>query len=612
MDNICTVILLTYNHAKYIRQALDSILGQKTKYGFVIHVFDDASMDGTSDIVREYAQKYPDKVIAFIAEKNQGAQTNVWNAYKSVKTKYAAYLDGDDYWCDKDKLEVQINALEDNPDCSICVGNTKVVCIDEKIFKEEHGRLWVSNPDLVKLKEKKLTLKDIYAYKTGFIPHINARLFRMSVIDYNEIKHRETLCYDVSNFLYFITKGNVYFINKVMAIYNRTGQGIATGLSMHERQQHIIERLGEFNLDTNFVIWPKVAQQISFILGVFIHKYNMQFPENKVVENNNTVIKYITDGNKKISLKHYLFPPVLHDIFNLPRNIGRFFKNRHKKVNIANLQGGGVEIEIFSYCNRQCWFCPNSYIDRHSKNIYMKENLYLSILKSLKSINFTGEIYYSRYNEPFSDKIILKRIRQAREYLPAVKLHSNTNGDFLDAEYLREIRDAGLNSLAVQCYLGENEVFDIDKIKERIRKIAERLDIQVKETKVKDDWYEVESQLDTLKIRIYSRDFHKNGTNRAGAINTVSAVARKTPCYIPFKFLYVDYNGKVMPCCNFRSDIKAHKRFILGDLNKKDLIKIYQGRKADSIRKELQKSPVEIYPCNGCNFMTAYRPKIVE
>ena len=78
-----------------------------------------------------------------------------------------------------------------------------------------------------------------------------------------------------------------------------------------------------------------------------------------------------------------------------------------------------VEIEIFSYCNRKCWFCPNSFIDRNSTNILMLEELYLKILNQLKSINYNSMISYSRYNEPTSNReIFIKRLKQAKAIIP--------------------------------------------------------------------------------------------------------------------------------------------------------------------------------------------------
>jgi MoaA/NifB/PqqE/SkfB family radical SAM enzyme len=105
-----------------------------------------------------------------------------------------------------------------------------------------------------------------------------------------------------------------------------------------------------------------------------------------------------------------------------------------------------IEIEVYSYCNRKCWFCPNSFIDRHSDNNLMPEEMYLSILNQLAEINYDKEITYSRYNEPLAYReIILKRISQAREIVPKAKLRTNTNGDYVTLDYIHALRDAGLN-----------------------------------------------------------------------------------------------------------------------------------------------------------------------
>ncbi|MGH8556777.1 MAG: radical SAM protein, partial [Methylococcales bacterium] len=133
-----------------------------------------------------------------------------------------------------------------------------------------------------------------------------------------------------------------------------------------------------------------------------------------------------------------------------------------------------VEIEVFTYCNRACWFCPNSHIDRRSTNRYMDEGLYLRILRELAEIEYAQTITYSRYNEPLSDRIILKRLRQARAELPNVYLSTYTNGDYLTREYLDELRDAGLNNIYIMTYLGDKQRFsDIKILTRMMRKIAQ-------------------------------------------------------------------------------------------------------------------------------------------
>lgn len=71
-NKICTVLLISYNHEKYITRALDSILSQKTKYNYIIKIFDDASKDNTKDIIRAYKEKYPDKIEGIYCREESG------------------------------------------------------------------------------------------------------------------------------------------------------------------------------------------------------------------------------------------------------------------------------------------------------------------------------------------------------------------------------------------------------------------------------------------------------------------------------------------------------------------------------------------------------------
>ncbi|MEI0597042.1 radical SAM/SPASM domain-containing protein [Brachyspira pilosicoli] len=284
-----------------------------------------------------------------------------------------------------------------------------------------------------------------------------------------------------------------------------------------------------------------------------------------------------------------------------------FSRNNNFIVNVKDIRL--VEIEIFSYCNRQCWFCPNSFIDRHSNNNYMVEKLYLKILSELKSINYSSIISYSRYNEPTSNKnIFIKRLKQAKKYLPNALLHTNTNGDYINRDYLDELYDSGLKSMNIQYYLNKYDVFDIQKIKNAIQKMSDKLQLQFEEILFSSDRYEVKFFYKDMSLRMYSRDFRINGTNRGGSLNTISPIKRTNECYIPFTDIYIDYNGMVMPCCNFRSDIDKHKHFIIGNANNDNIIEIFNNELIQKLRYNLINNITNITPCNECNFAIDYRP----
>jgi len=118
--SICTI---TYNHAKFIRQALDGFLMQETNFPFEVLIHDDASTDGTADIIREYAEKYPDIIKPIFQKENQyskGVQISLTYNFPRVKGKYVALCEGDDYWTDPRKLQTQVDFLEANPEFSMC------------------------------------------------------------------------------------------------------------------------------------------------------------------------------------------------------------------------------------------------------------------------------------------------------------------------------------------------------------------------------------------------------------------------------------------------------------------------------------------------------------
>ena len=121
---LLTALIVAYNHKNSIAKAIESVLEQKTNFKFQIWVLDDASTDGTSDIIKEYANKYPDKITHVLREKNLGGIQNVFQAVSKIDTKYYSTLEGDDYWTDENKLQIQVDILENNPDCSFCAHNT--------------------------------------------------------------------------------------------------------------------------------------------------------------------------------------------------------------------------------------------------------------------------------------------------------------------------------------------------------------------------------------------------------------------------------------------------------------------------------------------------------
>jgi len=117
---IVSIACITFNHSKYIRDAIEGFLMQKTTFAFEILIHDDCSTDGTDEIIKEYEQKYPDIILPYFQTENQyskgvrGLSTR-YN-FPRAKGKYIALCDGDDYWTDPYKLQKQVDFLESHPD----------------------------------------------------------------------------------------------------------------------------------------------------------------------------------------------------------------------------------------------------------------------------------------------------------------------------------------------------------------------------------------------------------------------------------------------------------------------------------------------------------------
>ena len=112
----------------YISQAIESVLRQKCNDPIEIVIFDDCSTDGTSDICLNYAKNYPNTILYFRQENNVGLLENYRQLFKRCSGEYIAWLDGDDYWCDENKLQKQIRILK--------TGRYKICCSDRYIEKD--------------------------------------------------------------------------------------------------------------------------------------------------------------------------------------------------------------------------------------------------------------------------------------------------------------------------------------------------------------------------------------------------------------------------------------------------------------------------------------------
>jgi hypothetical protein len=260
-----------------------------------------------------------------------------------------------------------------------------------------------------------------------------------------------------------------------------------------------------------------------------------------------------------------------------------------------------VEIEVFTYCNRRCWFCPNSHIDRRSANQLMDEALYLRILSELAEIDYSKVITYSRYNEPLANRIFLQRLREARAALPKACLSTFTNGDYLTRPYLDELRDAGLNRIQIMTYLGDDEPFSDTKVLTRMMRKAADLDLPCEFTEAKEGaYYWAALAYGGMTVNLGAKNFAVVGTDR-GKLIQLSPYVRTSWCPLVFQHVYIDWNGSVVPCCNIRSDAPEHAKYIVDDLSKgRSIFEAYASSALVDWRRTLLDFGPKPAPCDSC------------
>lgn len=313
-----TIGITTYNLEKYIAQALDSVLMQKTNFDFDILVVDDASTDKTQEIIKKYAKKYPQKVKYLFNEKNGGSLYSSNKLFNHIHSPYISFLDGDDYWLDESRLQKQVDFLDAHPEYTMVGGNT--IYLKENQLAEKV----ISNKYLDKTFEWKDKVED----RCPFV-HTSAILLRNVVykdgMPSGYIQAQKTMDNPVYRgedirFLHHLEKGKLYIFPEDFSVYRIHDAGLWSSSSINKRLlEGMISNMGYMD------IFPSAATKWN---KDFVAQYRMLFERIKdqhtLSEKENDYLQYILtllktkkidwalvskpeNGNRKVKLKYKVF-----------------------------------------------------------------------------------------------------------------------------------------------------------------------------------------------------------------------------------------------------------------------------------------------------------------
>lgn len=217
-----TIQCTTYNQKDYIKKALDSFISQQFDRDFEVLIYDDASTDGTTEIVREYAGRYPDKIKALIALENTYVHPRNAEIRRKIRGdyslgKYIAICEGDDFWTDNLKLQKQWEALEQHPECDMCACRADMVSEDGELAV---GEIRPQEGDGILSQEKVIVGGSNYIATVGLF-------FRKTLFDYAmgfEIIKGSDYAWQIRGSL----RGGIYYLDRSMAAYRRYARNSVT------------------------------------------------------------------------------------------------------------------------------------------------------------------------------------------------------------------------------------------------------------------------------------------------------------------------------------------------------------------------------------------------
>lgn len=263
MNNpMVSIMCLTYNHERYIKDALHSFLSQKVNFNYEIVVRDDHSLDNTATIVREYEKEYPDIIHGVYETENKGLEEIerfIRTIKKYCRGKYIALCEGDDYWLDINKLQIQIDYMEKHNDCLMSVHNALMLnCLN--------GHIKTMNPYL---EEKDISLDELIMQYRGNIPTASM-VIRKEEYELDTF-FGEVGVGDIPLQFRCAARGKIHYFDRIMSLYRFAHEGSWTKKTLEDDKYKV------FHYIKMIRFFDKYNQYTNYAYSKFLEKKSREY-----------------------------------------------------------------------------------------------------------------------------------------------------------------------------------------------------------------------------------------------------------------------------------------------------------------------------------------------
>lgn len=304
---------MTYNHKDYIEQAINSILAQQCSIDYEILIHDDCSSDDTYEIIEGFKKQYPDKIRVFREEERRfpvvGFNGMIFKyVVPLISSKYVAYCDGDDYWCDPTKLQKQYDFMESHPDYSMCFH-----CAYQLRNNNDLSSKWFIKD------EGDITMADLINDKPGICVATSSIFLKSEVfVDYSNWR----LKYPVEDLPMYMTAamyGKIHRLKDIMCVYRQFATGSWSSQNkdnvdrLLSHQEKLIDAANLFDKETGYKYHNLVISHIEgckFRIAYYSRDYKTMFSKQ-----NKRFIKRL-NFKERLSLKLQFRLPCLYNLLH--------------------------------------------------------------------------------------------------------------------------------------------------------------------------------------------------------------------------------------------------------------------------------------------------------